>query len=106
MIISKELWRKYKNMKQELLNLKQIKKANCASKYYVKTYTPSENTPNKYQITYKAGTQPIIAEALTDGQTSLATPVGNTQYLFVYIQYRADITILSTREIESIVEIA
>jgi len=105
MIISKELWRKYKNMKQELLNLKQIKKANCASKYYITTYEPSVYT-TKYQITYKSGIQPIIAEALSDGQTSLATPVGNTQYLFFFAQYKADITILSTREVESIVRIS
>lgn len=104
MIISNDLWRKFKNMKQEILNLKQIKKANCASKYYVKTFS-GENYFN-WQITYKDGSQPIVAEVLADAAVSLSSPSNNKQYLFFYAQYAATVTVLSTREIESIVGIS
>ena len=100
MIISNELWRKFKNMKQELLNLKQIKKANCASKYY--TFTAGGQYYYNWQITYKDGTQAIITEVISDAITSLSSPSGNTQYLFFYAQYPASITVYSTREILSI----
>ena len=101
MIIANELWKKLKTMKQELLNLKQIKKANCASKYY--TYTVSGQNYFYWKITYKNGSQPIIAEVFSDAITSLSSPSGNTQYLFFYSQYPASITVFSTREIQSIV---
>ena len=104
MIIAEELWRKYKNMKQELLDLKQFKKANVASKYYI--FTQSGGTYyNAWRITYKNGTQPIIAEALSYSDTALSSPAGNTQYLFSYSQAITSLTILSTREVESIVGI-
>lgn len=104
MIISNELWKKIKTMKQELLNLKQIKKANCASKYY--TYTITGQNYFHWRITYKSGSQPIIADVFSDGITSLSSPSGNTQYLFFFAQYPAKITIYSTREIQSIVGIS
>lgn len=103
MIISNELWRKIKNLRQELLNLKQIKKANCASKYFI--YTLSGDSYFYWKITYKDGSQPIIADVFSDAITSLSTPSGNIQYLFFYAQYPASITIFSTREIESVVGI-
>lgn len=103
MIISNEMWKKLKNLKQELLNLKQIKKANCASKYY--TYSITGQNYFYWKITYKNGTQPIIADVFSDAITSLSAPSGNTQYLFFYAQYPAKITVFSIREIQSIVGI-
>lgn len=101
MIISDELWRKYKKLKQEILDLKQVKKANVVSKYY--TYTKSGGTYyNIWRITYKSGKQPIIAEVLSYSDTALSTPSGNIQYLFSYSQAITEITILSTREVEEI----
>lgn len=105
MIISNELWRKYKSLKQELLDLKQFKKANCASKYF--THTESGGTYYTiWRITYKDGSQPIIAEALSYAFTSLTVPSGNVQYLFSFSQAITSVTILSTREIESMVGIS
>ena len=104
MIISNEAWRKFKNLKQELLNLKQIKKANCASRYY--TYTLSGDQYFNWRIVYKKGVQPIVAEVIADAAVSLSAPQNDTQYLFFYAQYPASITILSTREIESVVGIS
>ena len=101
MIISDELWRKFKTMRQEILDLKQLKKASCASKYYeynVNTF----NYYNAWKITYKSGNQPIISEVLSYADSSLSVPVGNIQYLFTFSQAITDITILSTREIESV----
>lgn len=104
MIISNELWREYKSMKQELLDLKQFKKANCASKYY--SYTESSQSYyNIWRITYKPGSQPIIAEVLSYADTSLSSPVGNVQYLFSFSQAITSVTVLSTREVESMVGI-
>lgn len=101
MIISDELWKKYKKLRQEILDLKQVKKANVVSKYY--TYTQSGGQYyNSWRITYKPGKQPIIAEVLSYSDTALSTPSGNTQYLFSYSQAITEITILSTREIEEI----
>lgn len=104
MKISNELWKKMKTMQQEILNLKQIKKANCASKYYIRTI--SGQNYFYWKITYKDSSQPIIADVFSDGATSLSSPSGNVQYLFFYAQYPASITIFSTREIESIVGIS
>ena len=104
MIISDEMWRKYKNLKQEILDLKQSKKANCASKYFIFTVN-TQNYYSSWQITYKDGTQPIISEVLADAIAFLSTPENNSQYLFFYSQYPATVTILSTREIEDIVGI-
>ncbi len=100
MIISNELWRKYKNLKQEVLNLKQIKKASCASKYY--RFEASAPQSSILKITYKSGTQPIISEALTDASVAFSTPSGNTQYLSTFTQYASKIVIFSTREIEKV----
>lgn len=101
MIISEEMWQKFKRLKQEILDLKQIKQASCASKYFVYTYTPSTDSSN-YLVTYKSGEQPIITEVLSDGSVSLSAPSDDTQYLFFFAHYPATITLYSTREIESI----
>jgi hypothetical protein len=101
MIISDELWKKFKTMRQEILDLKQLKKASCASKYYefdVNTFTPY----NVWLITYKDGNQPIISEVLSFANSSLSIPNNNQQYLFTFSQTVSKITILSTREIESV----
>lgn len=95
------MWREFKKLKQELLDLKQTKKASCASKYYIQEKNGSTYY-NAWKITYKAGTQPIIAEVLSYSDTALSTPNNNIQYLFSYSQIITDITILSTREIEKI----
>lgn len=102
MIIGNEMWRKIKNMRQEILNLKQVKKANCASKYYVYTISVEDYYHN-WKITYKDGDQPIIAEAFSYADTSMSAPAGNIQYVFSFAQVLTDITILSTREIDSVV---
>ena len=105
MIIGNEFWRKIKNLRQEILNLKQIKKANCASKYFV--YTESGGTYyNKWLITYKSGEQPIISEVFSYADTSMSAPSGNQQYVFSFSQTITSITVLSTREIDSIVGIS
>lgn len=105
MNISNEMWRTIKNLKQELLNLKQTKKANCASKYYSATASVQGNY-KYWVITYKSGTQPIISEVLSFADTALSAPIGNQQYLFAYSQTLYDLVILSTREIDSIVGIS
>lgn len=102
MIISNELWKKLKNLKQELLNLKQIKKASSASKYFISTVSAPSSSILK--ITYKSGTQPIITEALTDASIAFSTPSNNIQYLSTFTQYASKITIFSTREIDKIEE--
>lgn len=105
MIIDNEYWKLYKNFKQEVLNLKQIKKANVASRYF--SYTHSGGTYyNSFEITYKNGSQPIISEVLSYSDTALSAPIGNKQYIFAFSQAIPDITILSTREIDSIVGIS
>ena len=101
MIIYDEMWRELKRMKQEILNLKQIKKASSASKYYVFTES-SSNYYNYWKITYKDGSQPIISEVLSYSDTSLSAPNNNVQYLFSFSQAITEITILSTREILNI----
>lgn len=105
MIIDNLMWKRLKRLKQEILNLKQIKKANCASKYYVFTAS-NQNYYNVWLITYKSGNQPIISEVLSYQDTSLSAPVDNTQYLFSYSQVADTITVLSTREINTIEGIA
>ena len=101
MIISDEMWKEFRRLKQELLDLKQTKKASCASKYYIQEKSGSQYY-NAWKITYKSGTQPIIAEVLSYSDTALSAPSGNIQYLFSYSQIITDITVLSTREIEKI----
>lgn len=103
MNIGEAMWREFKTLKQELLDLKQMKPANCASKYYIFEIPASAEYYAYWRITYKDGTQPIIAEVLSDATTSLSSPSGNTQYLFAYSQMSSMIKILSTREIESVV---
>ncbi len=97
--------KKLKTLRQEILDLKQTKKASCASKYY--TYTQSSGSYyNVWQITYKDGKQPIISEVLSYANSSLSVPNNNKQYIFTFSQSAASITVLSTREIESIAGIA
>lgn len=103
MIISNEMWRKFKNMKQELLDLKQIKKASCSSRYFMKTITQPQSMVIK--ITYKSGKQPIITEAISDTATAFSNPVGNIQYMSSFSQYASEIILFSTREIENIEEV-
>lgn len=98
MIISNEMWQELKRMKQEILDLKQVKKASSVSKYYIHTESAGQYY-NSWKITYKDGIQPIIAEVLSYSDTALSSPSGNEQYLFSYSQAINDITVLSTREI-------
>lgn len=105
MILGNEFWQKVKNMRQEILNLKQVKKANCASKYYI--YTAGDGSYyTKWLITYKAGTQPIISEVFSYADTSLSAPSGNQQYVFSFAQVATSITVLSTREIDTVVGVS
>lgn len=100
MRISEEMWKKIKTMRQEILDLKQTKKASCASKYFY--YNEPTTYYQIYKITYKTGTQPIIAEVLSYAQTSLTVPSSNIQYLFIFSQVVTSFTILSTREIDKV----
>lgn len=100
MIISNEMWKKLKSLKQELLDLKQVKKASSASTYYTSTITQPNSMVVK--IVYKDGSQPIITEALTDASVAFSTPSGNVQYMSSFSQYPSKVVLFSTREIESV----
>lgn len=103
MIISDEMWKKMRRMKNELLDLKQIKKASCVSRYYTKTITQPNSMIIK--IYYKSGSQPIITEAISDAATAFSAPSGNVQYMSSFSQYATEIILFSTREIESVEEV-
>lgn len=102
MSMADQLWRDLKTLKQEILDLKQLKKANSVSRYYVYKVEMDADYHSDWKITYKDGSQPIVAEVLSDATNSLSTPSGNVQYLFTYGHMSSNITILSTREIESV----
>lgn len=102
MIISQQAWQELKSIKDEILDLKQIKRAGSASKYYTYTATSGSYHSN-WLITYKPGTQPIISEVLSYSDTALSAPASNQQYIFSFSQAISDVTVLSTREIDSIV---
>ena len=104
MNISNLLWKKLKTMRQEILDLKQTKKASCASKYY-KFEVGGYDFYTIWEITYKDGTQPIISEVLSYADSALSDVNNNKQYLFTFAQTVTSVTVLSTREIESIVGI-
>lgn len=91
-----------KAYKEELLNLKQAKKASTTSKYFSYTVN-STQTFNAWLITYEAGDQPIITEVLSYYDTSLSAPFGNQQYIFSFSQVSSEITVLSTRKIANVV---
>lgn len=104
MITQNEMWRKFKNMKQEILNLKQIKKASCASIYYEYTLElRNSDWHYNWQIFYKQGAQPIITEIVSDAFNVLSSPANDSQYLYIYVQYETELKIFSTREIDRIV---
>lgn len=102
MVISEELWQRLKQFKRELLNLKQSKRISTNCRYYM--YNVSGDTfHNAWQITYKSGDQAIITEVFSYYHTSMSVPNGNTQYIFSFSQASAQLTVLSTREIQSVV---
>jgi hypothetical protein len=102
MTLSENLWRKLKGFRNELLNLKQSKKVGTNCKYYIYKVTGAD-THYAWQITYKAGDQPIISEVYSYYHTSLTVPVNNKQYIISFSQASAELTVLSTREIQSVV---
>lgn len=102
MNISNEMWRKFKNLKQEILNLKQIKKANCASAYYEFEIPMLSTYYSNWRIYYKAGSQPIVAEVISDAACALSSPLNDTQILFTFSHWSSTIKILSTREIDHV----
>lgn len=96
--LADDLWRRLKNLKLELLRLKQKKRAGTTSRYY--TYKVfGDNYYNAWLITYENGNQPIITEVLSYYDTSLSTPSNNQQYIFSFSQASAELTVLSTRKI-------
>lgn len=96
--LANDLWRKLKDIKIELLMLKQKKRASTLSKYY--TYKVSGDTYyNAWLIQYKDGVQPIVTEVLSYYDTSLSAPNNSQQYIFSFSQASAELTVLSTREI-------
>lgn len=103
--LANDLWRKLKNIKLELLQLKQRKRASTTSKYYI--YNVSGDTYyNAWLIEYKDGIQPIVTEVLSYYDTSLTTPSNNQQYIFSFSQASAELTVLSTREIIRVTGVA
>jgi len=105
MMLYDEFITRLKNYKRELLQLKQVKRASTNSKYY--TYSVSGDTfYSAWLVTYKAGDQPIVSEVLSYYNTSLSVPSGNQQYIFSFSQASAQLTVLSTREIQSVVGIS
>lgn len=102
MVISEELWQKLKGFKRELLNLKQSKKVGTNCRYFI--YKVSGDTMHySWKITYKNGSQPIISEVYSYYTTSMSVPSGNEQYIFSFSQASAELTVLSTREIQNVV---
>lgn len=102
MVVAEELWNKLKNFKREILNLKQSKKVGTLCRYNM--YKLSGDTFHyAWRITYKNGEQPIITQVYSYYQTSLSAPSGNTQYIFSFSQASAELTVFSTREIDSVV---
>lgn len=100
-----DFYKRLKGYKQELLQLKQVKRASTNSKYYI--YKASgDNLYFTWLVTYKDGDQPIIAEVLSYYDTSMSAPSGNQQYIFSFAQASAELTVLSTREVQSITGIA
>ncbi len=102
MSLGDDLWRAVRHLQQEILDLKQVKPANCASKYYVYEVEMTGEYYADWKITYKDGDQPIIAEVLSDATNALSSPSGNVQYLFTYSHMSSTIIILSTREIDNV----
>lgn len=103
--LADDLWRKLKNIKLELLQLKQRKRASTTSKYYI--YKVSGDTfYSSWLIEYKESSQPIVSEVLSYYDTSLGTPNNNQQYIFSFSQASAELTVLSTREIIRVTGIA
>ncbi len=102
MVIAEELWSKLKNFKREILNLKQSKKVGTVCKYYSYKVT-GDSFHYAWLVTYKDGDQPIISEVYSYYHTSMSVPSGNTQYIFSFSQASAQLTVFSTREIESVV---
>lgn len=96
---------KLNGYKQELLNLKQIKRASTNSKYYSFTVN-SAQTYTSWLITYADGDQPIITEVLSYYDTSLSAPFGNQQYIFSFAQVSSQLTVLSTRQIINVVGVS
>lgn len=102
MVIADEMWKKLKGYKQEILNLKQVKRVSTNSRYNIYQVT-GDDAHMAWQITYKAGEQPIITEILSYYYTSLTEPISNQQYIISFSQASAQLTVLSTREIQSVV---
>lgn len=102
MVIAEELWKKLKGFKRELLNLKQSKKVGTNCRYFI--YKVSGDTQHySWKVTYKDGGQPIISEVYSYYTTSMSVPSANEQYIFSFNQASAELTVLSTREIDSVV---
>jgi len=102
MVIAEELWKKLKDFKRELLNLKQSKKVGTNCRYFI--YKVSGDTTHySWRVTYKDGDQPIISEVYSYYDTSMTVPVANQQYIISFSQASAELTVLSTREIDSVV---
>ena len=93
-----------KGYKRELLNLKQVKRASTNSRYFIYKVT-GDQVYYSWLITYADGDQPIITEVLSYYDTSLSAPATNQQYIFSFSQASAQLTVLSTRQIESVVGI-
>lgn len=103
--IADNYYEKLKNFKRELLRLKQTKRASTNSVYYIYKVS-GDNYYNAWRINYASGDQPIVTEVLSYYDTSLAAPNGNQQYIFSFSQASAELTVLSTRKITSVVGIS
>lgn len=99
--LANDLWQRLKNLKLELLQLKQKKRASTTTKYYIYKVSGDE-FHNAWLIQYEDGSQPIVTEVLSYYDTSLSAPSGNSQYIFSFSQASAELTVLSTRKIAKV----
>lgn len=102
MKVGDELVRELKSLRQEILNLKQVKRASTNSRYFIYK-VEGDAQYFSWEITYADGDQPIVSEVFSYQQTALSSPVGNKQYIFSFAQASAELTVLSTREILDVV---
>lgn len=65
---------------------------------------PNADPAQRYVVTYGAGDEPIMTEFYGEGGSTIqATPLGNTQYIFINAQFYGTVLAVSTRPIVSIV---
>ena len=98
---AKDLQKLVKEMEREVRALKTACDVGASIKCYYYSYTPTAVTT--LTITYATGTQPIIAQAYTEGDVVLGAVDGVNQKIFFTAQTSSEIIIVSTRPVVSVV---